>query len=200
MAWADTKLAAALAKIVLSRAVPTEPPTCWEVLTMAEAMPASWLLTPSVAVEKAGAKMQPIPTPVSSRPGSTWLDVRAVRREPGEQDHRDDPERHAGHDQRLGAGAGQNPGLHGGGREDDHHGHGQEGQAGLQGRVAEVLLHVIGEEQEDGEHRRAGERDRRVGASAGPIPDDVQRQQRMLDAPLERDEPDQQHGAQPRAR
>ena len=50
MAWADTKLAAALAKMVLSSAVPTEPPTCWEVLTIAEATPASLRLTPSVAV------------------------------------------------------------------------------------------------------------------------------------------------------
>ena len=67
------KPAAALAKIVLSSAVPTEPPTCWEVLTIAEAMPASVLLTPSVAVENAGAKMQPIPIPVSSSAGRTWV-------------------------------------------------------------------------------------------------------------------------------
>ena len=31
----------ALAKIVLSSAVPIEPPTCWPTLTIAEAMPAS---------------------------------------------------------------------------------------------------------------------------------------------------------------
>ncbi len=72
-AWVEAKLAAALAKIVLSSAVPTEPPTCWEVLTIAEAIPASLFLTPRVAVENAGAKMQPIPTPVSSSPGMTWL-------------------------------------------------------------------------------------------------------------------------------
>jgi hypothetical protein len=61
----------ALAKIVLSSAVPTEPPTCCEVLTIAEATPASEPSTPSVAVLNAGAKMQPIPTPRTSNAGST---------------------------------------------------------------------------------------------------------------------------------
>jgi hypothetical protein len=41
--------------------VPTEPPICWDVFTMAEAMPASFGATPSVAAENIGAKMQPIP-------------------------------------------------------------------------------------------------------------------------------------------
>ena len=49
----------------------------------------------------------------------------------------------------------------------DHRGHRQEGDAGLQRREAEVLLHVVGEEQEYGEDARAGEGDRRVGAAAG---------------------------------
>ena len=40
---------------------------------MAEAMPASFNATPSVAAEKAGAKMQPIPAPVMNRPGRTPL-------------------------------------------------------------------------------------------------------------------------------
>ena len=39
---------------VLSRAVPIEPPTCWEVLTVAEVTPESWGATPAVAVEKVG--------------------------------------------------------------------------------------------------------------------------------------------------
>jgi hypothetical protein len=63
----------ALAKIVLSSAVPTEPPTCWEVLTIAEATPASDPSMPSVAVLNAGAKMQPIPRPTMSSEGRTWL-------------------------------------------------------------------------------------------------------------------------------
>ena len=38
---------------------------------MADAMPASFGATPSVAAETVGAKMQPIATPMTSRPGRT---------------------------------------------------------------------------------------------------------------------------------
>jgi hypothetical protein len=41
----------ALARIVPSREVLTEPPTCWQVLIIAEATPASRPSTPSVAVQ-----------------------------------------------------------------------------------------------------------------------------------------------------
>ncbi len=71
--WTDAKLAGALAKIVLRSAVPTEPPTCCEVFTIAEAIPASLLRTPSVAVENAGAKIRPIARPLSISPGRTWV-------------------------------------------------------------------------------------------------------------------------------
>ena len=52
---------------------------------------------------------------------------------------------------------------------DDHRGHRQEGQAGRDRREAEVLLHVVGEEQEHGEHAGAGEGDRQVRAAAGAV-------------------------------
>ena len=58
---------------VLSSAVPTAPPTCWEVLTMAEAMPESRGSTPSVAPENTGANVRPKPTPSMISDGSTWL-------------------------------------------------------------------------------------------------------------------------------
>jgi hypothetical protein len=71
--WLAASVAAALAKIVLSSEVPTEPPTCWEVFTIAEATPASLPSTPKVADENVGAKMHPMPTPRTSRPGRTLL-------------------------------------------------------------------------------------------------------------------------------
>jgi hypothetical protein len=66
-----TQPATALLKSVLSTAVPIEPPTCWLVLTIADATPASEGSTPSVAVLIAGAKTRPRPTPITSSAGST---------------------------------------------------------------------------------------------------------------------------------
>src|SRR5581483_1372391 len=51
--------------------VPIEPPTCWEVLTIAEATPASVGLTPSVAVPNPAEKIDPIASPTRIRPGRT---------------------------------------------------------------------------------------------------------------------------------
>ena len=53
--------------------MPTEPPTCWLVLTIAEATPASPGPTPRVAVAIAGAIVSPSPTPISSSAGRTWV-------------------------------------------------------------------------------------------------------------------------------
>ena len=47
------------------------------------------------------------------------------------------------------------------GGERDRGGHRQEREAGLDGREAERLLQVVGEEEEDAEHARAGDADRR---------------------------------------
>ncbi len=57
---------ALLVAIVLSRAVPMEPPTCCEVLTVAEVTPESRAATPAVAVEKTGMNVSPMPRPISS--------------------------------------------------------------------------------------------------------------------------------------
>jgi len=61
----------ALLASVLSSAVRIEPPTCCDVLTIAEATPASARATPAVAVAIAGAKTRPSPTPMTSSEGST---------------------------------------------------------------------------------------------------------------------------------
>ena len=57
--------------MVFSSAVPSEPPTCWEVLTIAEATPASCGPTPVVARFIAGMNATPSPRPSSSCEGST---------------------------------------------------------------------------------------------------------------------------------
>jgi hypothetical protein len=61
------------AKIVLSRAVPIDPPICWAVLTVAEATPASLRSTPRVAVANEAENTQAAPAPAGMSLGSTWL-------------------------------------------------------------------------------------------------------------------------------
>ena len=65
------RLTAALAAIVLSSAVPTEPPTCCMVLTVADATPASSGSTPDTAPCMAGAIDAPSPTPMINSAGRT---------------------------------------------------------------------------------------------------------------------------------
>jgi hypothetical protein len=60
-----------LAKMVLSREVPIEPPSCCPVLTVAEATPASRGATPKVPVLNTGANTRPKPTPMISSEGRT---------------------------------------------------------------------------------------------------------------------------------
>jgi hypothetical protein len=57
--------------MVLSSEVPMEPPTCWPVLTMADAAPASDGATPAVPVFIDGDITKPRPAEVSSRAGRT---------------------------------------------------------------------------------------------------------------------------------
>src|SRR3954452_15952002 len=68
-----TKLLVAVLAIVLSSAVPTEPPTCWLVLTIADATPALRGSTPNVALAIAGAKIRPMPAAMMISDGSTTL-------------------------------------------------------------------------------------------------------------------------------
>src|ERR1700733_13734542 len=58
--------ATAPAKIVLRRDVPIEPPTCWPVLSVAEAAPVSCGATPNVPVFIDGAIVKPKPSPATT--------------------------------------------------------------------------------------------------------------------------------------
>ena len=57
--------------MVLSNAVPIEPPICWVVFTSADAAPASRGSTAAVALAIAGAKISPSPSPKTISPGRT---------------------------------------------------------------------------------------------------------------------------------
>jgi hypothetical protein len=63
--------ATALAKMVFSSDVPTEPPSIWPTVTVAAATPASWGATPKVPVLIAGAITIPMPTPARMSGPST---------------------------------------------------------------------------------------------------------------------------------
>ncbi len=63
--------AAAVAAIVLSAAVPIEPPTCCTVFAIADATPESWATTPYVPTSKQVAKISPSARPKTNNPGRT---------------------------------------------------------------------------------------------------------------------------------
>ncbi len=91
--------------------MPIEPPICWDVLTMAEAMPASFGATPSVAAENAGREEAAHPDADDEQAGQDAGAVAGGGRQLGEQEHRDHPERHAEEHQRFDAGAFDHAGL-----------------------------------------------------------------------------------------
>jgi len=57
--------------MVFSREVPTEPPSIWPTVTVAEASPASWGATPKVPVLIIGAITMPMPIPARMSGPST---------------------------------------------------------------------------------------------------------------------------------
>ncbi len=59
--------------MVLSSAVPIDPPTWFAVLTIAEAIPVSCGATPWVARLKTGTNTQPMPRPVRISAGRAWV-------------------------------------------------------------------------------------------------------------------------------
>ena len=125
-------------------------------------------------------------------------DIAAIARagrQAREHEHPDDPERHADKEDRLDPGVLDHAGLHGGRRDDENAGQGEERQSGGERREAELLLQEVGEKQKNGKDARGGERDRGVCAATRPVPDDVQRQQRMLCPALDQHERRQEHGA-----
>ncbi len=69
--WSLMYEVVAEAAMVFSRAVPIAPPTCCEVLTIAEATPASRGWTPWVARDIAGMNAVPMPRPSSTIAGSS---------------------------------------------------------------------------------------------------------------------------------
>jgi hypothetical protein len=69
--WSVRKPVAADTASVLSRAVPSEPPTCCDVLTIAEATPLSRAGTSAVAVGKDAPRIIPKPAPIRISDGST---------------------------------------------------------------------------------------------------------------------------------
>ena len=54
-------------------ASPSEPPTCWVVLSSPEASPESPLATPLVAAIVIGTNDIPKPVPTTTMAGRTWL-------------------------------------------------------------------------------------------------------------------------------
>lgn len=66
---ARSQPAAAVTATVLSRAVPTAPPTCWEALTRPDATPVSRGSTPCVARVIAGVKARERPNPKTTVAG-----------------------------------------------------------------------------------------------------------------------------------
>ena len=81
--------------------MPIQPPTCWDVLTMAEAMLASFGATPSVSAENVGAKDA---AHADADDEQTGEHARAVVRGGGQlgEQHSDHPKRKADEHQRLG--------------------------------------------------------------------------------------------------
>src|SRR4051812_33722241 len=63
----------ALVAIVFRNATPSDPPTCCIVLTSALAAPASWLGTPSSAVDASGTNTWPMPRLINSIDGTTCV-------------------------------------------------------------------------------------------------------------------------------
>jgi hypothetical protein len=82
--------------------------------------------------------------------------------EAGEEEHRDHTERHPDGHERLSSRAEQHLCLHRRGGHDKRSRHRQKRQTRLHGREAEILLHVVRQEEEDRKHPRSRERDRQV--------------------------------------
>ena len=103
-------------------------------------------------------------------------------------------------DQDAGAELGHQQLARGGRRHDQAADQRQERQAGHHRRVAQDLLQVVGEEQEDPEQADRGQPDRQVRAAPEPVEDDPQRQQRMGHPPLhQREQGEQDHPAHQQA-
>ena len=103
-------------------------------------------------------------------------------------EHRRRAEQHAGDHVRARAELRQQALADDLGGDDDRRRQRQEAEAGLDRREAERALHVVRQEQEEREHRDAGDADPGERATAGAVGEDAQRQQRVGDAALDEEE------------
>ena len=108
--------------------------------------------------------------------------------DPGQVEHARRSEQHPDHDQSAGAETGEQARAREAGGDDDRGGHREKRQAVDDGREAQVLLHVIRQEHEHGEHRRRGDADRQKRRAPVAVGDHAQRQQRVRRAALDLDE------------
>ena len=144
---------ASWAMIAPISAIPTEPPICRAEFSTAEPTPALSLVTPLIAAAALGVITSAMPTPPISIAGSSvqvpLLDAQAreVEELRGEQRHP------CAHQPARAEAVGRLPRDRR--DQDDQDRHRQERRAGLHRRVAEHVLHVERDEEEDAEHRRA---------------------------------------------
>src|SRR4051794_23462668 len=119
--------------------------------------------------------------------------VRGVDLQPGEEEHAGPGDQEARSHQQARGNPGYQAGADLGGAHHQAADQRQEGEAGLDRRVALHELHVVGQEEEQSEQRDDREAEGEVDASAVALGDDAQRQQRGLDLGLGEDERGEQH-------
>ena len=145
--------------------MPVAMPTWRKVLLAPEAMPLRWGGTTEMADEASTGLTVPIPMPATMKPGSRTVHpeeawVVAMSRQPTAIRRRPVPEEVSGVDPH-----GQLAGERG--HDEGEHGDGQEADPGGQRSVAQVVLDVEGQVQEQGEDRRGdgegGQRDAHHG-------------------------------------
>ena len=171
--------------------MPVAIPTWRKVLLAPEAMPLRSGGTTEMADEARTGLTVPIPMPATMKPGQ--------QHGPGRRGIGGGHDQAAGRDQQQ-AGPEQVPRLdpHGqlagdGGHDEGQHGEGQEPHTGRQGPVAQVVLDVEGQVEEQREDRRrqgeCGERH----SDHGRTPEQGEVQHRVVLAPLGDQEDHQQH-------
>ena len=181
------ELAIPAATIAPMIAIPSEPPTWRMLFSTAEPTPALSGLTELIAAAVTGAIAADIPTPPSSIPGKSPQKLACVP-ELREDEHRAGENHHPGRDQRARADlVGEAPGLRC--EQDDQHRPGQEGRACLGRRVAEHLLEVQRDVEEDAEHREPDEQHHGVRAREDAVPEEREVEHRQPLVQLEQDEP-----------
>ncbi len=169
--------------------MPVAMPTWRNVVLAPEAMPLRSGGTTAMAEEASTGLTMPMPMPATMKPGEQHRPAR--RRGGGHEQAADGDEQQAGTQQVAGVDA---DGQLAGDRGDDEgqHGDRQEAHPGGQRAVAEVVLDVQGQVQEQGEDRGREGEGRHRDADHGGTPEQRQVEHRVLLPPLG----DQEHGHQ----